>query len=106
MAFWGQTTEKEQFHETELARPSLQQHSKDKEFVIALGLIVEGKIEGTGHVRIAGRFKGDIHMEGDVTVEQGLTLPEVFGLKISLSEEKWRETSTRHRGWGLRTSAC
>jgi len=71
MALWGQTTEKEQFHETELARPSLQQHSKDKEFIIALGLIVEGKIEGTGHVRIAGCFKGDIHVEGDVTVEQG-----------------------------------
>ncbi len=70
MALWGQITEKEQFHETELAQPSLQQHSEDKEFIIAPGLIVEGKIEGMGHVRIAGRFKGDIHVEGDVTVEQ------------------------------------
>ena len=71
MALWGQTTEKEQFHETEVAQPSLQQQSEDKEFIIAPGLIVEGKVEGTGHVRIAGRFKGDIHVEGDVTVEQG-----------------------------------
>jgi len=71
MALWGQTTEKEQFHEIELAQPIWQQHYEDKEFVIAPGLIVEGKIEGTGHVRIAGRIKGDIHVEGDVTVEQG-----------------------------------
>ncbi len=71
MALWGQTTENEQFPETELAQPSWQQHSEDKESVIAPGLIVEGKIKGKGHVWIAGCFKGDIHVEGDVTVQQG-----------------------------------
>ncbi len=69
MALWGQTTEKEQFHETELAQPSLQQHSEDKEFFIAPGVIIEGKIKGTGNVRIAGCFKGEIHVKGNVTVE-------------------------------------
>jgi cytoskeletal protein CcmA (bactofilin family) len=32
---------------------------------------IEGKIEGAGHVRIAGRFKGDVNVEGNVTIEQG-----------------------------------
>ena len=35
------------------------------------GLVIEGKIEGTGHVRIAGRFKGEISVKGDLTIEQG-----------------------------------
>jgi len=30
--------------------------SENKESLIAPGLIIEGKIEGTGHVRIAGRL--------------------------------------------------
>ena len=40
-----------------------------KESVIATGLIFEGKIEGSGHVRISGRFKGDIHVDGTLTIE-------------------------------------
>ena len=31
-----------------------------KESIIAADLTIEGKIEGTGDVRIAGRFKGDV----------------------------------------------
>src|SRR5690348_15471282 len=42
-----------------------------KESVIASDLTIEGKIEGTGHVRIAGRFKGDVHVDGNVTIEVG-----------------------------------
>lgn len=42
-----------------------------KESVIAAELTLEGKIEGVGHVRIAGRFKGDIQVQGNVTIEQG-----------------------------------
>lgn len=42
-----------------------------KESVIAADLAIEGKIEGAGHVRIAGRFKGDVNVEGNVTVEPG-----------------------------------
>lgn len=42
-----------------------------KESVLSAELTIEGKIEGAGHVRIAGRFKGDIHVQGNVTIEQG-----------------------------------
>jgi len=42
-----------------------------KESFISSDLMIEGKIEGSGHVRIAGRFKGDVHVQGNVTVEQG-----------------------------------
>lgn len=42
-----------------------------KESLIAADLTIEGKIEGTGHVRIAGKFKGDVNVQGDLTVETG-----------------------------------
>ncbi len=45
-----------------------------KESVIATGLIFEGKIEGSGHLRISGRFKGDVHVDGTLTVEAGAHL--------------------------------
>lgn len=42
-----------------------------KETVIAAGLTIDGKIEGAGHVRMAGRFKGDVNVDGDLTIEPG-----------------------------------
>jgi cytoskeletal protein CcmA (bactofilin family) len=42
-----------------------------KESLIAADVTIEGKIEGAGDVRIAGRFKGDVHVQGNVTVEPG-----------------------------------
>ncbi|MBM5810940.1 MAG: polymer-forming cytoskeletal protein [Gammaproteobacteria bacterium] len=45
-----------------------------KESVIASGLTFEGKIEGSGHVRISGRFKGDVHVDGTLTIEAGAHL--------------------------------
>ena len=45
-----------------------------KESLIAADITIEGKIEGTGHVRIAGRFKGDVNVQGDLTIEQGAKL--------------------------------
>jgi len=42
-----------------------------KESLLAAGLTIEGKIEGTGHVRIAGSFKGDVHVQGNLTIESG-----------------------------------
>jgi cytoskeletal protein CcmA (bactofilin family) len=45
-----------------------------KESLIAEELTIEGKIEGTGHVRIAGRFKGDVHVKGNLAIEAGATL--------------------------------
>lgn len=45
-----------------------------KESLIASDLTIEGKIEGTGHVRIAGHFKGDVHVQGNLTIEAGAKL--------------------------------
>jgi len=45
-----------------------------KESLIAADLSIEGKIQGAGHVRIAGRFKGDVEVEGDLTLEVGARL--------------------------------
>jgi cytoskeletal protein CcmA (bactofilin family) len=42
-----------------------------KESVIGSDITIEGKIDGSGHIRIAGRFKGDVHVEGNLTIEQG-----------------------------------
>ncbi|MBS0432078.1 MAG: polymer-forming cytoskeletal protein [Proteobacteria bacterium] len=41
------------------------------ESLIAPDIAIEGKIEGAGHVRIAGRFKGDVNVHGDLTIETG-----------------------------------
>jgi cytoskeletal protein CcmA (bactofilin family) len=52
--------------------PAPRPRSKDtKESVIAAGLTIDGKIEGVGHVRMAGRFKGDVNVDGDLTIEAG-----------------------------------
>ena len=45
-----------------------------KESLLAAGLTIEGKIEGSGHVRIAGNFKGDVNVQGNVTIEPGAKL--------------------------------
>ena len=45
-----------------------------KESLIAEELTIEGKIEGAGHIRIAGRFKGDVHVKGNLAIEAGATL--------------------------------
>ncbi|MEP7243412.1 MAG: polymer-forming cytoskeletal protein [Gammaproteobacteria bacterium] len=42
-----------------------------KESVIASDLTIEGKIVGSGHVRIAGRFKGDVQVDGNLTIDTG-----------------------------------
>jgi cytoskeletal protein CcmA (bactofilin family) len=42
-----------------------------KESLIAADLTIEGKIEGAGHVRIAGKFKGDVNVQGDLSIEHG-----------------------------------
>ena len=44
------------------------------ESVIAANLSIEGKIEGSGNVRIAGRFKGDVRIDGNFNIESGAHL--------------------------------
>src|SRR5215468_10522577 len=50
------------------------ERSEMKESVLASDLTIEGKIVGSGHVRIAGRFKGDVHVDGNVTLDTGAHL--------------------------------
>ena len=45
-----------------------------RESVIGSDITIEGKIDGTGHIRIAGRFKGDVNVEGNLTIEAGASL--------------------------------
>lgn len=45
-----------------------------KESFLAENLTIEGKIEGAGHVRLAGRFKGDVNVQGHLTIEPGAKL--------------------------------
>jgi cytoskeletal protein CcmA (bactofilin family) len=45
-----------------------------KESFIAADLTIDGKIEGVGNVRIAGRFKGDVQVQGNVTIDSGAHL--------------------------------
>ena len=44
------------------------------ESIIASDITIEGKIEGSGHIRLAGRFKGDVHIQGDLTIDAGAKL--------------------------------
>ncbi|MBB3824126.1 polymer-forming cytoskeletal protein [Xanthomonas arboricola] len=55
------------------AAPS-QRQGEAKESLIAADISIEGKIEGAGHVRLAGRFKGDVNVKGDLTIERGAKL--------------------------------
>jgi cytoskeletal protein CcmA (bactofilin family) len=83
MALWKESAQKETFFgdndkpETDVTpaastmRPRVHAEGRSKETVISAGLTVEGKIEGEGNVRIAGRFEGDVQVEGDLTVEPG-----------------------------------
>jgi cytoskeletal protein CcmA (bactofilin family) len=45
-----------------------------RESMIASDITIEGKIEGAGNVRLAGRFKGDVSIQGDLTIEAGAKL--------------------------------
>lgn len=51
--------------------PAPARNADTKESILASGLMIEGKIEGTGHVRIAGNFKGDVNVQGNLTIDAG-----------------------------------
>lgn len=55
-------------------RRTVSSRGEVKESVIGSDITIEGKIDGTGHIRIAGRFKGDVNVEGNLTIEQGARL--------------------------------
>ena len=43
--------------------------SKGSESILSAGLTIEGKIEGNGNIRVAGRFKGNVNVKGELTIE-------------------------------------
>jgi cytoskeletal protein CcmA (bactofilin family) len=61
------TTPSSSYNTQPTARPS----SGEKETLIAANLAIEGKIQGSGHVRVAGQFKGDVNVDGNLTIDQG-----------------------------------
>lgn len=58
------------------------------ESVIAADLTIEGKIEGSGHVRLVGKFNGDVNVEGDLTIEPGAKVTgSVRAAKVTIGGE-------------------
>ncbi len=55
-------------------RPTPAPRVEGGESIIAANLSIEGKIEGTGNVKIAGRFKGDVRIDGNFNIEPGAHL--------------------------------
>ncbi len=76
------------------------------ESVLASGLTIEGKIEGDGNIRIAGRFKGNINVKGELTIEPGASIDgqvnadtvlvggEVKGQIVARSRVEFKESGT------------
>lgn len=77
------------------ARPAAR--AEMKESLIASGLAIEGKISGTGHVRIAGQFKGDVKVEGNLSIEPGAKHQgEVQAGTVTVSGELTGNIGARH----------
>ncbi|MGC1388928.1 MAG: polymer-forming cytoskeletal protein [Steroidobacteraceae bacterium] len=55
-------------------RPAPRERGEVGESVIAANLTIEGKIEGSGNVSMAGRFKGDVRIDGNFTIDTGAHL--------------------------------
>ncbi len=80
--------------------------SRGSESIVAAGLTIEGKIEGSGNVRVAGRFKGNVNVKGELTIEPGASIDgevtadtvfvggEVRGQIVSTSLIEFRESGT------------
>ena len=71
-----------------VASPAPASSGPRKESLIAADLTIEGKIEGGGSVRIAGKFKGDVNVQGDLTIEAGAKLTgSVRADKVTIAGE-------------------
>ena len=79
------TPSRDTFSSSTSAAPAKQQ---PKESLIASDLTIEGKIEGAGSVRIAGKFKGDVNVQGDLTIEAGAKLSgSVIANQVTIAGE-------------------
>jgi cytoskeletal protein CcmA (bactofilin family) len=78
-----------------IARPK--ERVEVRESLIASGLSIEGKISGTGHVRIAGSFKGDVQVEGNLGIEPGAKHQgEVRAATVTVSGELTGNIGAKH----------
>ena len=58
------------------------------ESVFGPGVTIDGKIEGDANVRIAGKFKGEILVKGDLAIEKGAQVnAKVNATNITLAGE-------------------
>jgi len=85
MALWNQPTPEENSEKPRvepppptpvITAPILKESApKDRrESVFGAGVSIEGRIEGDADVRIGGKFKGDIQIKGDLSIEKGAQL--------------------------------
>jgi cytoskeletal protein CcmA (bactofilin family) len=58
------------------------------ETIFGSGVTIEGKIEGDANVRIAGKFKGDIQIKGDLNIEKGAHLAaKIYAGNVTIGGE-------------------
>ena len=78
--------------------PSRQKERAEvRESLIASGLAIEGKISGTGNVRIAGHFKGDANVDGNLGIEPGAKHQgEMRAGSVTVSGELTGNISAKH----------
>ena len=84
MAVWNQTTPEENKEKspavptpsqaTPIVPPKESPSVHRSESIFGAGVTIEGKIEGDANVRIGGKFKGEININGDLNVEKGAHL--------------------------------
>jgi len=73
--------------------------SRDRnESVFGAGVTIDGKIEGDANVRIAGKFKGEIMIKGDLSIEKGAHVSaKINATNITLAGEiNGNITATAH----------
>ena len=85
-------------------RPTMTTAHKGSESILAAGITIEGKIECTGNIRVAGRFQGNVKVTGELTVEPGASINgevtadtvlvggEVQGLIVAASRVEFKES--------------
>lgn len=90
--------------ETRMESPTASR-AEAKESFISADLTLEGKIEGNGNVRVAGRFKGDVNVQGDLTIEKGAQISGQVSAKNVVVEGTLEGNITRAERVELRQSA-
>lgn len=73
---------------TPVVTPRESVQKERRETVFGTGVSMEGKIEGDSDVRIAGKFKGEIQIKGDLTIDKGANVSaKVSATNIAVAGE-------------------